>query len=146
MTMSDAIYGRAERYVSAARLEAMLGHEYAILLERLGPKRGAETTFSRSATPCAPAAIRTAASAMAGSASVSRKNPGDPPSDITLHVRLLDIRAIDQMEALGMIGVNLIHSAFHHRNHLREFVESLLENLSPGRVEVDLLQVFRPWV
>ena len=38
MTMSDAIYGRAERYVSADRLAAMLDHEYSILLERLGPK------------------------------------------------------------------------------------------------------------
>ena len=38
MTMSDAIYGRTERYVSASRLAAMLDHEYAILLERLGPQ------------------------------------------------------------------------------------------------------------
>ena len=45
MTMSDAIYGRTERYVSADRLGAMLDHEYAILLERLGPKRGKDTTF-----------------------------------------------------------------------------------------------------
>ena len=45
MTMSDAIYGRASRYVSADRLAAMLDHEYAIQLERLAPKRGRQTTF-----------------------------------------------------------------------------------------------------
>ena len=45
MTMSDAIYGRTDRYVSAKRLAAMLNHEHAILQERLGPKRGADTTF-----------------------------------------------------------------------------------------------------
>ena len=45
MTMSDALYGRSERYVSAARLAAMLDHEYAILLERLGPARGDTTLF-----------------------------------------------------------------------------------------------------
>ena len=45
MTMSDAIYGRADRYVSASRLGAMLDHEYSILLERLAPKRGKETAL-----------------------------------------------------------------------------------------------------
>ncbi|MCB0818926.1 MAG: TonB-dependent receptor, partial [Flavobacteriales bacterium] len=45
MTMSDAIYGRSGRYVSESRLEAMLDHEYGILLERLAPQRGADTTF-----------------------------------------------------------------------------------------------------
>ncbi|MCU0778428.1 MAG: TonB-dependent receptor, partial [Akkermansiaceae bacterium] len=35
---------------------------------------------------------------------------------------------------------NLIHSAFRHCGHLRKFVESLLDNLAPGRVEVDLLK------
>jgi hypothetical protein len=53
---------------------------------------------------------------------------------------LLDVRTIDQMEALGTIGVNLIHSAFRHRGHLRKFVESLVDNLVTGRVEVDLLK------
>jgi hypothetical protein len=69
-----------------------------------------------------------------------QRKPGDPPSDIVLHVRLLDHRTIDQMEALGVIGVNLIHAAFHHRADLRQFVESLLDNLSVERVEVDLLR------
>jgi hypothetical protein len=44
------------------------------------------------------------------------------------------------MEALGIIGLNLIHAAFHHRSHLRRFTESLLDNLTPGRVEVDFLK------
>src|SRR6201988_4021099 len=45
MTVSDAIYGRAERYVSRQRLETMLDHEYGLLLERLAQKRGATTRF-----------------------------------------------------------------------------------------------------
>lgn len=140
MTMSDAIYGRAQRYVSAARLEAMLGHEYAILLERLGPKRGAETTFFSFCNTVRARGYQDSGECHGWLGIRFQKKPGDPPSDITLHVRLLDIRATDQMEALGIIGVNLIHSAFRHRNHLREFVSSLIENLAPGRVEVDLLK------
>jgi hypothetical protein len=45
MTMSDAIYGGAQRYVSRQRLAAMLDHEFGILRERLGPKRGGHTVF-----------------------------------------------------------------------------------------------------
>src|SRR6187200_450304 len=35
MTVSDAIYGRAERYVCRQRLEAMLDHEHQLNLNRL---------------------------------------------------------------------------------------------------------------
>src|ERR1700691_5946367 len=43
MAVSDAIYGRTERYVSRKRLEAMLSYEYDLLVERLGPQRGDNT-------------------------------------------------------------------------------------------------------
>src|SRR3954468_25003820 len=45
MTVSDAIYGETERYVSRARLEAMLELEYQLNLERLGHTRGDTTAF-----------------------------------------------------------------------------------------------------
>ena len=40
MTFSDAIYGKAPRYVSRERLHTMLGHEYDLLAERLRAARG----------------------------------------------------------------------------------------------------------
>src|SRR2546422_3528139 len=43
MTFSDAIYGQSDRYVSRLRLETMLNHEYALLVERLNSKRGENT-------------------------------------------------------------------------------------------------------
>lgn len=45
MTVSDAIYGRSERYVSRQRLQHMLDHEYELLQERLEGTRGAGTKF-----------------------------------------------------------------------------------------------------
>src|SRR5438874_8071822 len=45
MTVSDAIYGPCERYVSRQRLQSMLEHEYALLLERLKATRGGTTKF-----------------------------------------------------------------------------------------------------
>ncbi len=140
MTMSDAIYGHAERYVSDARLEAMLDHEYSILLERLGPKRGEKTTFFSFCNTVRARGWQDSAECHGWLGVRFQFKPGDPPSDIILHVRLLDSRTIDQMEALGTMGVNLIHSAFRQRGHLKKFVESLLDNLAVGRVEVDLLK------
>ena len=45
MTISDAIYGQSERYVSRQRLIAMLDHEYSLLAERLNKSRGDSTKF-----------------------------------------------------------------------------------------------------
>lgn len=140
MTMSDALYGRADRYVSAARLHAMLDHEYGILLERLGPKRGGDTTFFSFCNTVRARGYQDSGECHGWLGVRFQKNPGDPPSDVILHVRLLDSRTIDQMEALGVIGVNLIHSVFHHRETLRTFVDSLVDNIDGGRVEVDLLK------
>lgn len=140
MTMSDALYGRTERYVSAARLGAMLDHEYRILLERLGPKRGEDTTFFSFCNTVRARGYNDSGECHGWLGIRHQLKPGDPPSDVILHVRLLDARTIDQMEALGVVGVNLIHAAFRHRGHLRRFVEALVDNLAPGRVEVDLLK------
>src|SRR5512145_2299690 len=45
MTVSNASYGRTDRYVSRQRLEAMLASEYRLLEDELGPARGAHTCF-----------------------------------------------------------------------------------------------------
>src|SRR5438445_804545 len=45
MAVSDAIYGKADRYVCRPRLESMLDHEYALNLSRLQDTRGDTTCF-----------------------------------------------------------------------------------------------------
>ena len=45
MTVSDAIYGQCEHYVSRQRLQSMLDLEFELLLKRLDRKRGASTKF-----------------------------------------------------------------------------------------------------
>ena len=140
MTMSDALYGQTDRYVSAGRLAAMLDHEYDILLERLAPKRGTTTTFFSFCNTVRARGYQDSGECHGWLGIRFQLNPGDPPADIILHLRLLDARTIDQMEALGIIGVNLIHATFRHRGNLKTFVESLLDNLALGRVEVDLLK------
>ena len=49
---------------------------------------------------------------------------GADPSEIIIHVRMLDKESIRQQEALGVIGVNLVHGAFY----LHREPEALIRN------------------
>ena len=140
MTMSDSIYGHSGRYVSPARLAAMLDHEYETLIRRLGPLRGEDTTFFSYCNTVRARGWKDEGECHGWLGIRFQMKPGAPPSEIVLHARLLDLESIDQMEALGILGTNMVHAAFRHRGHLKLFTESLMDNLAPGRVEVDLLK------
>ena len=49
MAVSDAVYGKADRYVSASRLQGMLDKEFQLNVDRLGDERGV-TAATTSAT------------------------------------------------------------------------------------------------
>ena len=140
MTMSDAIYGKSQRYVSRQRLRQMLDHEFGILVERLGKARQDETTFFSFCNTVRARGYKDRGECHGWLGLRFQLRPGDPPSDIFVHVRLLDEENVDQMEALGVVGVNFIHAAFRYRQHLERFATSLTEGLKHGRVEVDMLK------
>ncbi|MGE9271079.1 MAG: TonB-dependent receptor [Verrucomicrobiales bacterium] len=140
MTMSDAIYGKNKRYVSRQRLRQMLDHEFGILVERLGEARKDATTFFSFCNTVRARGYKDRGECHGWLGLRFQLRPNDPPSDIFIHVRLLDAENVDQMEALGIVGVNFIHAAFRQRQHLANFAGCLTENLKPGRVEVDMLK------
>ena len=140
MTMSDAIYGKSSRYVSRERVKSMLDHEYQILTERLSPKRGDTSTFFAYTNTVRARGYKDTAECHGWMGIRMQTKPGGPAGDILIHVRLLDDENVDQMEALGTVGLNLIHAAFYHRDHLEEFVTRLVDSLAPGRVEIDMLK------
>lgn len=140
MTMSDAIYGKSDRYVSRQRLRQMLDHEYSILIERLGPVRGESTTFFSFCNTVRARGYMDTAECHGWLGLRFQLRPGEPPSDIYVHVRLLDETNAEQAEALGIVGVNMIHATFRHRGHLGRFVTALVEGLKPYRVEIDMLK------
>jgi hypothetical protein len=45
MAVSDAVYGKAERYVSMGRLQGMLDKEFQLNVERLDDERGDSNCF-----------------------------------------------------------------------------------------------------
>ncbi|MGJ8638037.1 MAG: TonB-dependent receptor [Opitutaceae bacterium] len=140
MTMSDALYGKASRYVSQSRLQAMLRYEYDLLDQRLSPARGQDTTFFSFCNTVRARGYKDSGECHGWLGVRFQLKPETPPCEIVLHLRLLDETNSDQMEALGKVGVNLIYAAFNFRDSLQKFVESLADNIAHGRVEVDMLR------
>src|SRR5207248_2945523 len=143
MTFSDAIYGRAGRYVSRARLQTMLDHEYDLLIERLDSQFGAEKTFFVFADTVAARSFKQRSESHGWLGVRFQSEPRSQPSEIIIHVRLLDEVNVDQQEALGVIGVNLVHGAFYCREP-EKLISSLQENLGPSRIEVDMIKFSGP--
>jgi len=143
MTFSDAIYGPADRYVSRVRLQTMLDHEYKLLVERLDEQFGAEKTFFVFADTVAARSFKERNESHGWLGVRFQSQPRGQPSEIIIHVRLLDEGNVEQQEALGVIGVNLLHGAFYGRQP-EKLISSLQENLVPGRIEVDMIKFSGP--
>ena len=144
MTFSDAIYGKAPRYVSRERLTTMLGHEYNLLKDRLQEKRGERTCFFVYADTVATANAKSGSSGHGWLGIRFQSKPQEEPSDIVIHVRTLDKKNVLQQEALGIVGTNLIYGAFYYRETPEKFIQSLADNLGTDRVEVDMLKFSGP--
>ncbi|MGC6566480.1 MAG: TonB-dependent receptor [Akkermansiaceae bacterium] len=140
MQISDALYGKTKRYVSQERVVDMVNYEYDLLEERLQESRGDESRFFAFANTVRARGYRDTAECHGWMAIRYQAQPGRPSGTIVMHVRLLDEENVDQMEALGILGVNLIHAAYFHARDLTAFVKSLTEFLSSGRVEIDMLK------
>ena len=144
MVFSDAIYGKAPRYVSKERLQLMLDHEYKLILERLASVRGDNTTFFVFADTVAAKSFKNNNESHGWMGIRFQAAPKSEPSDIIMHVRMWDKENVLQQEALGIIGTNLIYGAFYYRDDPRKFIQSLLDNLSADRIEVDMLEFVGP--
>lgn len=145
MQVSDDVYGKAGRYVSRERCEQMMDHEYDLMVQRLSAARGDETRFF------AYAATVTARSyshknECHGWIGVKRQlEPNTAPSSIILHVRMLDETNRQQSEALGVLGVNLVHGAYHHADDPKAIIDNLQDGMGADkRIEIDLIHFSGP--
>ena len=139
MTVSDAIYGDTERYVSRQRLQAMLDHEFQLNLERLNDTRGDNTAFFAFADTVVARSFKGGNECHGWMGIKFQSHPHDEPSQIIVHVRMQDAEASLQQEALGIVGVNLLYGAFFLHHEPEQLVESLLDKLTTGRIEIDLI-------
>ncbi len=140
MAVSDAIYGRCQRYVSRERLQSMLDHEHSLNIERLRASRGDSTAFFAFADTVAALNFEGTNECHGWMGVKFQAHPRDQDSQIVIHVRMLDRENGLQQEVLGIVGVNLLFGAFflHHKPEL--MLESLLDNLTTERVEIDMIE------
>jgi hypothetical protein len=144
MTFSDAIYGKAPRYVSRERLHTMLDHEFRLLRERLAEKRGDRTRFFVFADTVVAKSFKGPDDGHGWMGVRFQHEPLAEPSEIIIHVRMWDRENLLQQQALGIVGVNLIHGAFHYCADPLQLVTSLVDGVGTDRIEVDMLRVSGP--
>jgi len=147
MTFSDSIYGKEEsgRYVCQDRLERMLQHEYDLLLERLNEKQGDKTRFFALANTCTTKSFGSNINNGHSWMGIRfQSQVGGEYNQIILHAEVKDSQNFIQAQALGILGVNLVYGAFSSSDKPEELLSILMENLEPGRVELDMISFSGP--
>ena len=144
MSVSDGIYGAAEHYVSRARLEAMLDHEYSQLAAQLDAKRGEQNAFFVFADTVATHGSSRASGGHGWLGIRFQDRPRAEPSEVIIHLEMLDALAVNQQEAVGLAGVNLIYGAFAWHHDPTALMRSLMDGLDRRRMEIDMIQLSGP--
>lgn len=144
MKFSDAIYGKAPRYVSTERLSTMLDHEYTLLDQRLSEERGDRTNFFVFADTVAAKSYKGNNEWHGWMGIRFQANPGEAPSEIIIHVRMWDKDNLLQQQAIGIVGVNLIYGAFGYLESPDKLIASLADNVGHDRIEIDMLKFSGP--
>jgi len=142
--VSDHLYGSGTRYVSKPRLEAMLENEWTQLLEQLDPTRGATTRFFSFVDTISARNFAGTNECHGWMGLRFLCEPGGAPSEVVLHVNLQDPSNIQQQEAVGILGVNLLYAVQHARQSAEEFLASITEELGLDRIEIDSVELRGP--
>lgn len=146
MTFSDAIYGvqQSKRYVSEQRLTSMLDHEYGLLLERLALQRGDTTTFFAFAGTFSALNYLKTNEGHGWMGVRFQQEPNGVLHNVILHVKLLDNDNVLQQQAVGILGVNLLYACFYYNDTPPVFLQSLIDNLTKDRIQIDMIRFDGP--
>ncbi len=142
MQVSDAIYGQEKdkRYVSQARVEKMIDREYGLVIGRLQHVRSEKTKYFAFADTVVAKGYKSDRDCHGWMGLKFQTSPLSDPCSIVLHVRMKDSSNIEQQQALGILGINLIFAAFYYTDKPEMIIESLLDNLSSARIEIDMIK------
>ncbi|WP_312323824.1 TonB-dependent receptor [Soonwooa sp.] len=143
---SDAIYGKEtkNRYVTQNRLRKMLRYEVGLVEERISRDNNpGKKFFSYANTVTTINFDKT----MKGHGWVGIRyqlSENEDYNEIVIHVKFNDNDATLQQETLGALGVNLIYGAFYYADNPRRLIDSLYDELSTDRVEIDMIDFIGP--
>ena len=139
--VSDDLYGSGTRYVSRQRLAEMLECEWKALLHQVGDARGTTTRFFVFADTVAARNFAGTNDCHGWIGVRFQDRPKGRPIDILLHVNLRDSANLLQQEAVGVLGVNLLHALLIERVDLERLPARLFDSLAESRIEIDQIDV-----
>jgi hypothetical protein len=142
--VSDDLYGSGSRYVSKQRLEAMLDNEWTQLLTQLSKTRGSHTRFFCFVDTVSARNFAGTNDAHGWIGLRFQLQPGGAPNDILLHINMRDPSNVLQQQAIGILGVNLIHAAFYEAETKESFLEGLAQDVVAERIEIDYVDLRGP--
>ena len=142
--VSDDLYGSGSRYVSRQRLEAMLDKEWAELLAQLGKTRGPHTRFFSFVDTVSARNFAGTNDAHGWVGLRFQMQPGGAFNDVLLHINMRDPSNVLQQEAIGILGVNLIYSAYYELQTEETFLSGLAEDVVRERIEIDYMDLRGP--
>ena len=142
--VSDDLYGSGSRYVSKQRLEAMLEHEWAQLLNELEKTRGPRTRFFSFVDTVSARNFAGTNDPHGWIGLRFQAQPGGPPNDVLMHMNMRDPANMLQQEAIGILGVNLIYSAFYELQTKEAFLEGVAQDVVKERIEIDYIDLRGP--
>jgi hypothetical protein len=143
---SDAIYGieNDKRYVTEKRLRKMLVWETNLIEKRLTRDKHPDKLFFSFANTVATIDF---AKKFKGHGWVGIKfqvEPGGDYNEIIIHIRFKENVARLQQETLGILGTNLIYSAFYKFNKPKKLLKYLYDNLDKDQLEIDTINFSGP--
>ena len=142
--VSDDLYGSGTRYVSKQRLEAMLENEWTQLLTELEKTRGSRTRFFSFVDTVSARNFAGTNDPHGWIGLRFQLQLGGPPNDILMHINMLDPANILEQEAIGILGVNLIYSAFYELQTKESFLEGVAQDVVKERIEIDYIDLRGP--
>ncbi len=143
MKISDSFYGECSRYVCEDRLLQMMQKEYSTLEETLTEKSKTNRLFVYANTVESLNFQKT----NQGQGWIGMKfqaRIGGAANEIVIHVKMHDSSNKAQQEALGILGVNLVHAAYFVENDIDEFLNALTYRLARERIEIDVMSMSGP--
>ena len=143
---SDAIYGIEDdkRYVTEKRLRKMLVWETDLIEQRLPRDKHPNKLFFSYANTVATIDF---AKKFKGHGWVGIRfqvEPNGEYNEIIIHIRFKENVASLQQETLGILGTNLIYSAFYKYNKPKKILKYLYDNLEKDQLEIDTINFSGP--
>ena len=143
---SDAIYGIEDdkRYVTEQRLRKMLVWESDLIEKRLPRDKYPEKLFFSYANTVATIDFAKKFKGHGWIGVRFQVEPGGEYNEIIIHIRFKENVARLQQETLGILGTNLIYSAFYKYNRPKKLLKYLYDNLEKDQLEIDTINFSGP--